>query len=215
MASVRMTISLRDVIHGKGHSLFNNTIEKSQVLPEDFAQRLWTEINDHLFTKLDVAGWPASWCMESERFQVRKLKGVVVDSPMVDTAALSYSYNSPTMPKFRTPLIKPIMDWNSNICLNSFTPSDELFQILYKQRVKTAKVHNEQRTFCAELKSTLARCNTLKQFLDAWPHGESLIDDDIMAQHNAATEKKVRAEVVAPDVSATMSSILLKRTLSG
>ena len=213
MASVRMTIALREQIQQAGRALFTMTISKSEVLPDDFPLKLWAEIDEKLFKPVKVNEWPSSWTRKSTRFSVGRLLGGT-PSDCVDTA-LDYAYVSPQLPTFTTPLIKPIIDWIDDIKLNSFRPTDELFQILHTQRAKTAKATRERNTFCDELKTTLGRCNTLKQFLDAWPHGESLIAAEVMASHNAVTEKTVRNTVIAPDVSATMSSVLLKRTISG
>jgi hypothetical protein len=68
--------------------------------------------------------------------------------------------------------------------------------------------------FINELSSILERCNTLKQFLNAWPQGENLVPADVMRTYNAPPEKRVNPlEHIAPEVSTELSVALLKQTI--
>jgi len=207
MASIRMTAYLRSTISMAGRRLFASAIEKAEgKLDPTFYDRLAQEVYDSRYAARDIHHFPQDWTM--------KTKGISTTIKSTDSDKPRYAISS-TCNASHT-----VLEINSHVLssckflyMNTFECSDALYDEYYKYKENIVKRTKERDAFQEELNNVLKRCNTLKQFLDLWPHGESLINQQTMAEFNKPPEKRKTIEHVPEDVSAMMSSTLIKRSI--
>ena len=212
MASVRMSEDLRSRIVQKAKLIFQPGIVKANgKLAPDFHNRLLDAVykqvvTDHPFMqKNPINTWPDTWVKEIGGINVTLYKNKDTYDHYMITENISSTYQIPKT-SFET-------DYGDRLKCPKFY-SESLFDEYdtYKQRI--AKKIEEQNKFVKELQIILKRCNTLKQFLNAWPHGENLVPPDALQKHYAVPEPRVNpVDHIAPEVSADLSTTLVKKTI--
>lgn len=215
MASVRMSETLRSNIKLKANQLFQPAIEKAEgKLAKDYYQRLFDHLyeikvsNHYMFKKIPINDWPLEWLETAKGFTV------VIDD---HGNATKYRITSLNLSNKQIPKCAdewPV-NWNSILDFKSINDcNSDLITEYRNYQAGIKKEENKRRNFINELSSILERCNTLKQFLNAWPQGENLVPADVMRTYNAPPEKRVNPlEHIAPEVSTELSVALLKQTI--
>jgi hypothetical protein len=209
MASVRMSEALRSNITTKAMQLFQPAIEKAEgKLAKDYYQRLFDHLYEikvsshYMLKKIPINDWPLEWLQTAKGFSViigdYRIASIGLSNKQIPKCADEWPVNWNGLLDF-----KRVDDCNSDL----ITEYEN-----YQAGIK--KEENKKRNFMNELSSILKRCNTLKQFLNAWPQGENLVPADVMRTYNAPPEKRVNpAEHITPEVSTELSVALLKQTI--
>jgi hypothetical protein len=218
MASVRMSEKLREEIMNNAHKIFSNSAEKAQAsLPELFHDRAIQEYYTAAF-KLYIDKIPAEWKNTVNKISY-KMEYVLANDSLKTIQHMTWSevaiIKPVTIPMLH--LIYRETYGGTRICNipNTFDFSDELKTELGFFRDRCRKVADEEESFCNNLKAILRRTNTLKQFTDVWPQGENLIPAYALAALNEKTTrvKKDNDQILSEEVSKSLSTTLLKRTL--
>ena len=167
MASVRMSKDLRQRIYNKGQNLFSKPLERARdALAEDFPDRLMNEI---YIQKLEqyVTVLPTAWCIKIEGM-AGEIAGVY------NSKEYKFNIHFDVIKKFKIPNVDQLITYGRRYAIGSYKPSQDLFDEYAKFQTRINKVDEEKAGFVTQLDNTLAKCNTLKQYLDAWPDGEHL-----------------------------------------
>lgn len=210
MASIRMSEQLRSDIKRKAAAIFQPAIDKANVsLAPDFYRRLYDDAYDKIITqhpvlqKLPIDQWPKDW--------VQEIKGF--DGHIYDGTTLYYISRDLDL-KYKVPASCNLVSYNSRLKIGNFSCGPALFDEYDQWQKKCGKQSKKKSDFVEQISNILKRCNTLKQFLNAWPQGENLVPADVMAKYNAPPEKRINpAEHITPDVSTELSSTLVKQTI--
>ena len=214
MASVRISNELRAQIEQEVMNLFKKSIQKAEdSLADDFGKRLAREVYDREITnhsfmiKNPIDTWPEEWLDDYRPLSIKicSSKTDTTYTIQINDDAFSFQY-----PKCINSNYVTYSSYNAE----RFEPSVELFHEYDVYKHKVRKKYHERTEFLEQVKSVLNKCNTLKQFLNAWPQGENLVPADVMAKYNAPPEKRVNpAEHVTPEVSTELSATLIKKTI--
>ena len=212
MSSVRMSEKLRERIVQNGEAIFTASDKRARGnLAKDIHDRAAAE-----YVKAElhiIAGIPAAFHGNVSHVSYKlkyKLEG---------DATHEMSWNeAPLLKKITIPKIYDIYSesYGNSKVLNippSFVFSESLGEEVSKWRLAIRKVELERKDFMDELKRILKRTNTLKQFLDAWPQGENLVPNDVLAKLNEKPVREKKEPLMTEEASVALSTTLLKRTL--
>ena len=216
MASVRLSKDLRQTIINNALDLFNPALAKA-VPAKDYLDRLTQEIIDKevnslpVMIKAPISEWPKKWTTKIKQISVNvKRKDIQPDH--------IYNFHFENLHKqHRIPKCCSIISNYSDfrIDIGDYQPSDALFNELETVKAKERKILKEQEDFANQIKQIVNQCNTLKQFLEAWPQGENLVPDDVMRTYNKPAQKRVNpGEFVAPEISTELSATLIKKRIA-
>lgn len=205
MASVRISKNLRDQIKRIAAELFTKPAQRAAAaLADDFPDRLMTEIWETMFSEY-INFIPEELCIEVQSiagYIKTNYKGVPVTWYILKDCVKTY----------QIPKINDLYN-NKAYVLNNYNPSEKLANEYGKFRARVDKVRKEKEDFVAQLNNTLEKCNTLKQFLEAWPDGEQFVPEDVMIKHNTVSEKHASREAIEPEVITNLSSVLMRRKI--
>jgi hypothetical protein len=213
-----MSETLRADIKSKANQLFQPAIEKAESkLAKDYYQRLFDHLyeikvsNHYMFKKIPINNWPSEWLETAKGFTV------VIDEEHGNATKQGNRITSLNLSHKQIPKCAEEWPVNWNGILDFKRVNDCNSDLITEYRNYQAGIKKERdkkMNFINELSSILERCNTLKQFLNAWPQGENLVPADVMRTYNAPPEKRVNPlEHIAPEVSTELSVALLKQTI--
>jgi hypothetical protein len=211
MASVRMSQELRNIIENQGAALFVESINKAQKkLADDFPDRLMDDIYANEYEKyvVHLNALPAAWLMTVNGCYIQ-VKGTV------DAIDYAYSVHAESTTKdYLLPKVDGLKEsyGGNKYYKDGHRPSQPIFDELHKYHSRIKKIQDERDKFVTTLKKTLSRCNTLKQFIDVWPHAEELIPESYLRKLNEVVVRN-KQERIDPKVSTEISSILVKRSI--
>ena len=209
MSSIRMTGYLRGQIMSKGHNLFAEAIEKAdKELASDFGDRLMGEIYDTHYRPFIPKNFPTEW--------TQTIKGInlTLDGTVKGTGTISYNVTLSVNRVYNIPSVSNLVSYQNYLRQpNNFICSQLLFDEYYKFRSRVNKIRTEAKEFTTDLNRVLNRCNTLKQFLESWPQGESLIDPEIIKELNKPRPKRETPERIDSESRLKLSTTLIKRTI--
>jgi len=199
MANVRLSESIRDKINNNAHNLFNKALERNQEkLADDFFDRLAEEIIDIKINSLDVMQrapiniWPKEWTVLINQLYCT----FPYDGEQISTGYVEL------IKKYRVPKCSNLISGygRDRLEVKNFQPSHALLNEYLKIHLKDQEILQERSAFCDQIRNILRQCNTLKQFLDAWPQGENLVPPEVMRKHNEPTQKRERVKPAEPEL---------------
>ena len=214
MSSVRLSTNLRHMIQRNATSVFQQSIGTAQQkLADDYYNRLNEVTYQTVLGHYNFSSFPSSWFVNTNIMTVTILPHILI-APYVHKNR--YILTSTSIKEYNVPKISELLFTGSNTSIlraGEVVIPDKLYQEYDKFQGRIKKIELERDEFNKELKQILNRCNTLKQCLDAWPQGESLVPSEYIRRLNQLAEKREKPERVEPTVATTLSTVLIKRTL--
>ena len=184
MASVRMNPQLRREINYKGSDLFNDQIRKAKDgLADDFWQRTAEQYAADTYTEAEMARLPEKWIAKCTHYDI------TIKIPHELQRSLSHQHEGTLIEPIRIPDLRDRVGiYGTRVELRIqhdagyVWPTEVIDEVTqYLTRVKAAET--QQTEFVKKLESYLKKCNTLKQFLNAWPQGEELVPEHDMIRY--------------------------------
>jgi len=209
MASVRMTKELIENIRNQAYQLFDKNIKKtSDTLDATFYTRLLNEVHKAKIAIYNIEQFPNEW-----KIQIEGLHGKI--SGTIDGIKKKWSVNKQVDTSLMIPHIGLLLNYNRYYEFGTYECSESLFKEYDKYTTRCDKAVQERSEFVHEVVTIASRCNTLKQFLDAWPQGESLLDPAVIRKLHEKPKKREKLVCEdGEDITMNLSSVLIKRTIT-
>ena len=184
MASVRMTPQLRREINYNGGDLFKDQIMKAKdALADDFWQRAAERYAADTYTEAEMAMLPEKWIARCTHYDI------TLKIPQESQGSSAHQHEGALIEPIRIPDLRDRVGvYGTRVELRILYdaeyvwPTEVIDEVTkYLTRVKAAE--SQQTEFLKKLESYLKKCNTLKQFLNAWPQGEELVPEHDMNRY--------------------------------
>ena len=148
MASVRMSADLRQRIWNKAYALFKQPYERAEkALAEDYGDRLMTEVWEDKF-KYYTSLIPDDWCMEMNDMR-GWIKGKYKGEDKKEHIEFSLIKN------YKIPAISKFIVYGDEFDLETYEPSQELFDEYCKYQARKERVANERIEFVQKISQLL------------------------------------------------------------
>jgi hypothetical protein len=198
MACVRLNYSIRYDITKKAGELFDKEINSAKgALAEDFGDRIYK-----LYFGTDIPVMEALQSKHKDLVSIADHGNVCLvhsDVKKKDMAIAIYFSKVRPYPVsygFRPKIF-----------------SDSLYEEYDTYSKKIHAVIEKKDNFVREISSILDKCTTLKQFLDAWPAGKTLVDQELIQKMHEKPPKKEPSKFVPPEASINLNTVVLTKKI--
>ena len=191
MAGLRITKRTHEDIMNNGYNLFNKQIDKAkETLADDFWQRA---VEAYVLTECIpyMRDMPEAWIVTCNAFDIRI-------KPITTTKNICWESGNLIKP-VRVPNLQDLLVRYGSTRQIKITGGQshegweapmELRNEITKHQLYVERAMTQRTEFQTNLAGYLDKCNTLKQFLNAWPQGEELIPSHVLELHRTPAIKK-------------------------